>query len=137
VESSDESLRPFSRQGIAGQIHLAGATLLEGSSSLELAGLKSPSSARKSYGNRLAQSAFKILATGMEGLAWGRHQCVRYPHRDCVQGETPFVAIIGSALSSELLEQLPNIFTARKLVNFYISWLAWNHNVLHVPTFLR
>jgi hypothetical protein len=137
VESSDESLRPFSRQGIAGQIHLAGATLSGGSSSLEPASLISPSSARKSSGNRLAQSAFENLATGIEGLAWGRHQCVRYPHRDCVQSETPSAATAGSALSSELLEQLPNIFTARKLVNFHISWLAWNHNVLHVPTFLR
>lgn len=78
---------------------------------------------------------FEDLATCIEGLAWGRHQCHRYPHRDCLRFEAPNVVPTRGLLSSDLLNALPDVPTARRMVDFHLRMLAWNHNVLHVPTF--
>ncbi|QDS68743.1 hypothetical protein FKW77_004632 [Venturia effusa] len=84
-----------------------------------------------------SRAAFENLATGIEGLAWGRHQCVQYPHRHCSRIETPSDQTLRGALSLNLLAELPDVQTARQLVDFHVRFLSWSHNVLHAPTFLR
>jgi hypothetical protein len=144
----DESLRPFIAQEFSGYkvgpVDTAGATPPEDSTALVPNLPTEPISdrnsiipfARNTTPKRRVQAEFEDLATGIEGLAWGRHQCIRYPHRDCLQIETPCEATARDPLSSNLLESLPHIVIARQLVDFHIRFLCWNHNVLHVPTFL-
>lgn len=86
---------------------------------------------------RPSRAAFENLATIVEGLAWGRHQCVQYPHRNCSRVESPSEQTSSGALSVNLLAELPDISTARQLVQFHLRFLSWSHNVLHAPTFLR
>lgn len=92
---------------------------------------------RKRIERPRAHAEFEDLATGIEGLAWGRHQCHRYPHRSCVKSE-----ILNSTTESEShaelsLDKLPAVEIARQLVDFHMAYLCWNHNVLHIPTFLE
>ncbi|TLD35489.1 hypothetical protein E2P81_ATG01792 [Venturia nashicola] len=84
-----------------------------------------------------SRAAFENLATIVEGLAWGRHQCVQYPHRNCSRVGTPSHRTSSGALSVNLLAELPDISIARQLVDFHVRFLSWAHNVLHAPTFLR
>lgn len=86
---------------------------------------------------RRSGAAFENLATGIEGLAWGRHQCVRYPHRNCSKIETPPDQTPSGTSSMHLLAELPEVSIARQLVDFHTRFLSWSHNVLHAPTFLR
>ncbi|RDW60613.1 hypothetical protein BP6252_11996 [Coleophoma cylindrospora] len=83
----------------------------------------------------LVQPEFEDLATGIEGLAWGRHQCHRYPHKTCIQIENSCETRRDVPISDIFLERLPDSTVARELVDFHIRYLFWNHNVLHVPTF--
>lgn len=92
---------------------------------------------RSTSPKRRSRAAFENLATIVEGLAWGRHQCVSYPHRHCSRIETSSNQPLSGALSMNLLAELPDIPTARQLVDFHVRFLSWSHNVLHAPTFLR
>ena len=81
------------------------------------------------------QAEFEDLATAVEGLAWGRHQCHRYPHHDCLQVE---LASSRSGQSNQIYPlpfAHPPVNLARPLISFHMQMLAWTHNVLHVPTF--
>lgn len=81
------------------------------------------------------QAEFEDLATAIEGLAWGRHQCHRYPHYDCLQVESTSASNGEKAQTYELPHGHPSAEDARPLVDFHVRMLAWTHNVLHVPTF--
>lgn len=82
------------------------------------------------------QIEFEDLATCIEGLAWGRHQCHNYPHRNCLRFETQNICSPSALLMVSPIDELPIVSTARQLVEFHLRMLAWNHNVLHAPTFL-
>ena len=81
------------------------------------------------------QAEFEDLATAVEGLAWGRHQCHRYPHHDCLQVESLSALNCGKVQSYKVTSNHPPPDLAQTLVDFHVRVLAWTHNVLHVPTF--
>ncbi|OAG06575.1 uncharacterized protein CC84DRAFT_1053897, partial [Paraphaeosphaeria sporulosa] len=83
-----------------------------------------------------AQVKFEDLATCIEGLAWGRHQCHKYPHRNCLRFGTQHDTSMRGPLAEDLLEKLPDVATARRMIEFHVRLLSWYHNVLHIPTFL-
>ena len=78
---------------------------------------------------------FKDLPTAIEGLAWGRHQCHRYPHTECRRPVHSTSAPEQHFINSDLRSKLPDLATSRALVNFHLEQLAWYHNTVHVPTF--
>lgn len=84
-----------------------------------------------------AQVKFEDLATCIEGLAWGRHQCHKYPHSSCLRFEPQHASSAPTLISELVHRRLPDTQSARRLVDFHIRMLSWNHNVLHGPTFLH
>ncbi|KAF1347179.1 hypothetical protein BDV97DRAFT_417380, partial [Delphinella strobiligena] len=73
------------------------------------------------------------LATAVEGLAWGRHQCQHYPHASCTGFAQPSaIEPLPTAMSSVI----PSIASGKSLVEYHIQHLMWDHNVLHTPTFI-
>lgn len=95
----------------------------------------SPAS-RSPAATTLTSPQFEDLPTAIEGLAWGRHQCHRYPHTECRRPTHSTSASEKHFISNDLLSKLPNLATSRILVNFHIEQLAWYHNTIHVPTFM-
>lgn len=83
-----------------------------------------------------SQVKFEDLATCIEGLAWGRHQCHKYPHRNCLRFEAHTDISRPTSHLEDVLEKLPDVRNARSLVDFHVRLLGWYHNVLHIPTFL-
>jgi hypothetical protein len=84
----------------------------------------------------LTSPQFENLPTAIEGLAWGRHQCHRYPHTECRRPPHPTLESKAHVISNSLLSKLPDIVTSKMLVNFHLEQLAWYHNTIHVPTFM-
>jgi hypothetical protein len=93
-----------------------------------------PSSSQPATTSKSPQ--FEDLPTAVEGLAWGRHQCHRYPHTECRRLTHSALASEKHFISNNLLSKLPNLVTSRMLVNFHLEQLAWYHNTIHVPTFM-
>lgn len=84
----------------------------------------------------LTSPQFEDLPTAIEGLAWGRHQCHRYPHKECRRPTYSASASGKHFISNDLLPKLPDLDTSRMLVKFHLEQLAWYHNTIHVPTFM-
>lgn len=82
------------------------------------------------------------ILTALEYLAWGRSSGGCYPHISCAcrlngsltdtQGVVKTVGLLGTFASA-----LPSPSDARRLVEFHLRHIAWHHNCLHGPTFLR
>ncbi|KAL5119249.1 hypothetical protein ACEQ8H_002736 [Pleosporales sp. CAS-2024a] len=85
-----------------------------------------------------AQFKFEDVATCIEGLAWGRHQCHKYPHKSCLRFESQNHHHPSRRMyvAEDMMARLPEVETARRLIEFHVRFLSWYHNVLHVPTFL-
>lgn len=79
---------------------------------------------------------FEDLPTAIEGLAWGRHQCHRYPHTECRRPTISTSVSEQHFISHSIRSKLPNLATSRALVNFHLEQLSWYHNIIHVPTFM-
>lgn len=100
--------------------------------------LSSRPTARLTVGDFAAHGEFQDSPTAIEGLAWGRHQCHSYPHSDCRQFKPLKSASEAAPLVfPNVLEALPSVSLARRLVDYHIQNLCWYHNVLHAPTFLH
>jgi hypothetical protein len=82
------------------------------------------------------QVKFEDLATCIEGLAWGRHQCHKYPHKKCLRFESQSDISTRNLPAEDLLQNLPDVEIARRMIDFHVRLLSWYHNVLQVPTFL-
>lgn len=96
------------------------------------------SSSYKTIGDFTNHGEFQESPTAIEGLAWGRHQCHSYPHTHCRQFKRPKSASgVALHLPPDVLEALPSVPVARRLVDYHIQNLGWYHNVLHTPTFLH
>lgn len=95
----------------------------------------SPTS-RSSPATTSTSPQFEDLPTAIEGLAWDRHQCHRYPHTECLRPPHSTLKSKKHFISNSLLSKLPDLVTSRMLVKFHLEQLAWYHNTIHVPTFM-
>lgn len=86
------------------------------------------------------------LVTALDHLAWGRSfgscylhcQCTCHHHKAFNDSRSSTAVYFGSYRSDMNPSiVLPSVDDARKLVNFYISHIAWHHKCLHSPTFLE
>ncbi|RDI84230.1 hypothetical protein Vi05172_g5654 [Venturia inaequalis] len=141
ADENSEDVKPSMLMGtsecIVNQPRSVGCTTALEHSDILAARVHAKSTVQITPPKRRSHAAFENLATIVEGLAWGRHQCVQYPHRNCSRVETSSGQVSNGALSLNLLAELPDISTARQLVDFHLRFLSWSHNVLHAPTFLR
>lgn len=89
-----------------------------------------------SSNSRQDQNLSDDLATAVEGLAWGRHQCQHYPHTSCT-GSAHFANLSAiKPLSTAISSVMPSTASGKCLVEYHIQHLLWDHNVLHTPTFI-
>lgn len=89
-----------------------------------------------SSNSRQDQNLSDDLATAVEGLAWGRHQCQHYPHTSCT-GSAHFANLSAiKPLSTAISSVMPSTASGKCLVEYHIQHLLWDHNVLHTSTFI-
>ncbi|KAK1849648.1 alpha-ketoglutarate dependent xanthine dioxygenase [Colletotrichum chrysophilum] len=85
-----------------------------------------------------------LTVTALEHMAWGRSYGNCYPHLHCTCHQrrnltsASSTSLSGSpAYPIPSLSLLPERSTAEVLISFHLEHIAWHHNSLHCPTFLR
>ncbi|KAF5514836.1 putative dioxygenase [Colletotrichum fructicola] len=85
-----------------------------------------------------------LTVTALEHMAWGRNYGNCYPHLHCTCHQrrnltsASSTSLSGSpAYPIPSLSLLPERSTAEVLISFHLEHIAWHHNSLHCPTFLR
>jgi hypothetical protein len=132
--SSEPSLQPISTDaGVPGQDEDIEAQS-SGLNGRQLVFNNSPLASRSPPIVTIPQ--FEDVPTAIEGLAWGRHQCHRYPHTGCRRPTHHVFTREQYFIEDNILSMLPNYATSRMLVEFHLEQLAWYHNTIHVPTFM-
>jgi hypothetical protein len=76
--------------------------------------------------------------TALEHMAWGRSHGACFPHRHCnFQYSEPASGTFDLESLSSISVALPDQHSAKSLVSFHINCIAWHHNAIHCPGFLR
>ncbi|KAJ0299207.1 hypothetical protein Brms1b_013216 [Colletotrichum noveboracense] len=108
-------------------------------------GAREDDSGQDDPANSHSRARGSLTVTTLEHMAWGRSYGNCYPHLHCTCHQRRNLTSTSStthlsgipAYSVPSLALLPERNTAEVLITFHLEHIAWHHNSLHCPTFLR